>query len=207
MNRKKGLTRPTSVAMELYPADSSDASCQLVRATVHTVLTNNGLSGFLSPLHSPEGDATKYHYHLMIVRPARHGFNMVTWRELANLLGAVNDYVMPLERPHKYARYLIHADDPDKIQYSIDSVITYGDLDYLIFFNTHDAEDDIKTDKNVIIIDILNYISKNEVTLFAQLVDYAIVNKIEWLPVIKTSTNFLTSYMRSIEYSGRTVHY
>lgn len=66
--------------------------------------------------HKPEKDETKEHTHLLIHFP-----NKRYLRAFANEIGVADNYI---EKANliPYLRYLIHFDDEEKIQYSIDQV-------------------------------------------------------------------------------------
>lgn len=92
------------------------------------VLRNQGLQGFISPLHTPDDEAKKPHYHVM-VRFEGHK----SLKNLQEISGSVNGSkrVMPIQCWQGYARYLLHLDQPEKEQFADHSgVVSLGGLDY-----------------------------------------------------------------------------
>lgn len=187
----------------LYSVDEYRCRCSyMVKcADIKQMMIESGLRGFISPLHLPEGDDTQWHFHVMIVRPLRQGFSMKTWRYLAGSMGALNSYVVPLERPHNYALYLVHGRQEDslKTQYTKNSVISIG-LDYESYSSIHDSRYDIATDATNILSDVLSFIRSNHVIFFADLVDYTLEKCPDWLPCIRSNRALISDYLRSEEY-------
>lgn len=89
-----------------------------------------GVRFYLSPLHcndvKEDGTPKKAHWHILI---KFHGLK--SQLQVSQLLEpfticlpiVVNDEI-------QYARYLIHADNPEKAQYNKDEVLSNGDYDY-----------------------------------------------------------------------------
>lgn len=89
----------------------------------------------VSPLHSPDEDEEKAHFHCIYF----HG-NTVSLKAVRNILSSTlcdiiiddvdtlgsfvqlvhNDYYIPLHHPRNYQRYLIHLDQPEKQQFNFD---------------------------------------------------------------------------------------
>lgn len=190
--------KPSSVAFLVY-VDKSDIDGSQTRESIKNYMYKLGLTGFISPVHH---ESENYHIHILILRPSRCGFTMATWREIADIFNAVNNHVEIINHPHNYAAYLTHSRPEDicKEQFDLDDIIVIGDLNYRQYIKVKDAFEKIQTDDNEIIKDILLYINSYGVTLFSDLVDFAIDRSPNWLPVIISKTNFLKQYMRSIEY-------
>lgn len=69
----------------------------------------------ISPLHEPEGEELKPHYHVMYC----HG-NTVSLAAAKSMQPSgifANDHIEPCMHPRAYQRYLIHLDNPDKQQF------------------------------------------------------------------------------------------
>ena len=188
--------KPSVCAFLLYP-DLSDIGGIQLYANIKYVMELNGLSGFASPVHH---DSERYHVHVMVIRPSRCGFTMSTWREIADCLNAVNSHVEVILSPHKYARYLLHLDNPEKEQFDLKSIKVFGNLDYLSYIKIQDAFEKVKSDDTEIVKDILLYINTYSVTNFTDLVDFALDRSINWIPTITNRHSFFIHYMRSLEY-------
>lgn len=197
-------TIPTSLSPNLLSVEEYHIrrSYETLSHDIYTSLVNSGLKGFISPLHVPEGDDVQYHFHVMLVKSPRTGFSFETWRYIASGLGALNGYILALESPHEYARYLIHNGYPDKKQYLSESIIQIG-LDYAVYSAQSDLKSRLDEDTDKIFLDILSFINEHGVDLFGSLVDYSILNSPSWLPVIKSNRALLLDYMRSKEYEYR----
>lgn len=213
MPRKKGELYPDAIAFLVY-VDSykqSWASYQerielfhQLRDKIVRIFQEHCFMGFISPLHEPEEDATKYHFHVMLVFPPRRGLSLSSYREIVNICGGANSHVEILYQPHEYARYLIHNGEKykSKIQYD-KSQVTEINLSYSEYSSIFDYEAGILQDNSSLLINIIKYIDSYGIVLFSDLVNYSIESKIEWLPIIKSNTHFLKEYMRSNEYSLR----
>ena len=69
----------------------------------------------ISPLHSPDDEVSKPHFHVVY----RHG-NPVSLDCAKRLIPEgipANGHLEMLHRPRNYQRYLLHLDDPDKEQF------------------------------------------------------------------------------------------
>lgn len=171
---------------------------------IQIMMRESGLCGFISPLHYPEGEDIQYHFHVMIVRPVRQGFSFKTWRYIAGSLGGLNDYIISLNRPHDYSKYLVHgrAKDKDKIQYCKSDVIAIG-LDYEIYQSITDSRADIECDSNEILKAIISFIRTNHVIFFSDLLNISLESFPDWLTVIKSNRALIIDYMRSQEYASK----
>ena len=72
----------------------------------------------VSPLHEPDGDCSKPHYHVVY----KHG-GPITLDGAKRVIPAgiaANGYIEPTHSPRGYQRYLVHLDDPDKQQWDGD---------------------------------------------------------------------------------------
>ena len=188
--------KPSSVAFLVY-VDESDIGGIQTFEQIKRVFEVNGLMGFVSPVHH---ESEKYHIHILMLRPSRCGFTMSTWKDIAYLLGAANNHVEYIACPHKYARYLLHLDNPEKEQFDIESIHTFGDLVYKDYIKIQDAFDKIKSDDTEIIKDIILYIQTYYITSYKELVDFCLDRSPNWLPTVVSKHNFLLAYMRSMEY-------
>lgn len=224
MGRKKGVLYPDSIAFivivskdthidnsiqsKLNPSLYSVDEYRLLRSyetlsnDIYKSMLESGLKGFISPLHYPEGDDVQYHFHVMIIRPARSGFSIDSWRYIASGLGALNGYVIALDAPHEYSRYLIHNGYSEKKQYLSENVLEVG-LSYSVYSKQSDYKSILDEDTNKIFLDIIAFINIHSIDLFSSLVDYAVLEKPSWFPVIKSNRALILDYMRSKEYEYR----
>lgn len=108
--------------------------------------------------HTPESDEKKIHFHVRL-----HFENGKRVSTLSNQLGVPEQFVQPVKSVRRMDRYLIHKDDDDKIQYSIDQVIISDCFKrkYLKSFDDLKDENQI-IDDIYIFIDNLKFLNFNE---------------------------------------------
>ena len=157
-SNSKGATRGTgrtrNYATVVYPESAPENWQQLV--------TDAKIPMFISPLHdrdlNPTGEPKKPHYHVMVM------YDNVKTKEQAEMFfksfGGVGCEVINSIRG--YARYLTHADNPEKAQYSIEDVISLGGADYMHAIGT-------QADKAKSIREMVAWIEENDVICFADL--------------------------------------
>lgn len=118
---KEQKERYRNICMVLYPDEdpTHKASLDFIRthyqyaAIVHDKDTNE------------DGTPKKRHFHVMC------RFGNARWVDsIAKELGITANYIEKCGSLEKYGRYLVHADDPDKAQYTLDQV--EGDLRPLV---------------------------------------------------------------------------
>ena len=68
--------------------------------------------------HFPESNEKKEHFHVILKFE-----NAKTKESLAKQLGIPDNYIDPIKNFRTICRYLIHKDDEDKYQYSLDQVV------------------------------------------------------------------------------------
>lgn len=88
-----------------------------------------------------DSDDCEPHYHFLLC--------LVRSRRLSDVLNSINKegssnvLVESCSSPSAIVRYFVHADDPDKYQYSVDSIVSDTDLSY---FDTLSREKPVKDD-------------------------------------------------------------
>lgn len=116
----------------------------------------------LSPLHDKDVDGDgvikKAHYHLVLYFDSLKSAAQA--QVIFDAIGGVG--CQSVQSPVSYARYLIHADDPDKYQYAAEDVVAYG-LDYL------QCSLDEKSQKYLGISDVITYVIENNIESFSKL--------------------------------------
>lgn len=116
----------------------------------------------LSPLHDKDVDGDgvikKAHYHLVLYFDSLKSSSQA--QVIFDAIGGVG--CQSVQSPVSYARYLIHADDPDKYQYSAEDVVAYG-LDYM------QCSLDEKSQKYLGISDVIAYVIENNIQSFSRL--------------------------------------
>lgn len=145
---------------------------------------------FISPLHdkdiNPTGEPKKPHYHVMVM------YDGPKTKEQAEAffktIGGVG--CEPINSVRGYARYLKHLDNPEKHQYT-DDVECYGGADYIQAIGT--AADKLKG-----IREMITWIQENDIICFAELCDYASINRSDWFDILVNSGSyFIKEYIKS----------
>ena len=88
------------------------------------------IPSFISPLHDCDknlnDEPKKPHYHVMIMFEGKKSFEQV--QEIFDQIGGVGCELVNSVRG--YSRYLCHLDNPEKYQYNVEDVVSFGGADY-----------------------------------------------------------------------------
>lgn len=146
-----------------------------------------------SPLHSfdkdPNSDDKKAHYHIALKFDTMKSFDQV--RLITQKLNApIPKRVMSMKG---LVRYFCHLDNPDKHQYPLEEIRTFGG------FDVDDIMKPTATEQYQIVMDILDYIEDKNICEIQQLVIAARRDdKEDWVRTLMyTSERFVNSYLRS----------
>lgn len=179
--KRKGRTR--NFATVVYPESAPDGWQQALRDT--------HVQAFISPLHdrdvNPDGTPKKPHYHVLVM------FDMVKSQEQAReffaKIGGVG--LEELNTLRGYARYLIHADNPEKAQYNASDVQELNGADYAEICA-------LPSDKYRCIREMTAWCHDNGVTMFCDLFDYARDNRDDWYRALCDNSAFVVMcYLKS----------
>lgn len=167
------------------------------------IINQENVPAIISPLHDPdkdketdnegaEGEVTrKPHYHVMLCysgAQSREAVMEVTAKINATLPFRVKDKV-------KYARYLLHLDQPKKEQFKKGTMPTvFGNLDYLaIISSTKDSRDNTR--------EIMGFVDRHDIQYFDVMAMYAAKNNESWFETItEKRTLFLKEFIKSRAY-------
>lgn len=169
----------------------------------------NILKGFcvplcLSPLHDSDvyednteshsrGEKKKPHYHGIFCFDSKTTFSRV--KEMLDLLNAPIPVVC--KSLNASIRYLIHFDNPEKAQYSKDSIqVFYG-------MNVQRAFALQRDDYPIILDKLFNVISTNEIREYSLLLDTVREINPSWLPVAIKYAFALDRYLTSKRWSQK----
>lgn len=177
----KGRTR--NFAAVVYP-DSAPEFWQ-------GLLAEQAIPAFISPLHdrdiNPTGEPKKSHYHVMLMFEGVKSLEQA--QEVFSIINGVG--CTKINSVRGYSRYLVHADNPEKAQYSVNDVISLCGADYL-------AATALQSDKYVAINQMIEFIEDNDIFSFRRLVLYSMENRIDWFRVLTdSSTLFIKEYLKS----------
>ena len=167
-----GTGRTRNYACVIYP----DSAPEDWKSTI----SESKVSLFISPLHdkdiNPDNTPKKAHYHVIAM------FDSVKTKEQAEAFfksfGGVGCEVINSVRG--YSRYLCHLDNPEKAQYSVDDVVSFGGADYMHAIGT-------QADKAKSIREMIAFIEQNDVICFADLLTYASINRSDWFDTLINS--------------------
>lgn len=152
----------------------------------------------LSPLHDRDicdetGELKKPHYHLLL-----HYTSLKSQRQIKEdlePLGAVG-----AERVRElgaYAKYLIHANDPDKAQYDIQDLRVFNGFDISKYF------EEAKIGIDAGFAELVKIALEQGYTEYCSLVTYCLECDAELLPSCRKSAYALTSFLRSRAFQSR----
>lgn len=163
-------------------------------------LQKTGLQCAISPLHdkdtNPDGEPKKPHYHVILVYGSPTTYNNV--KALTNgQLGQTAP--QPLEQVRGYYRYLTHADNPEKAQYSA------GDIQLINGFDIRDYVEMTKSEVMRYKRELLVFVRDNDIMEYADLLDILInggESTADLLEVASNHTLMLTKYIASRRYKA-----
>lgn len=174
--------RSKNFATIIYPESAPENFVDLIKEAK--------VSFLLSPLHDKDiavdGNLKKPHYHLILIFDSLKSVDQV--REVIAPFGGtgceiVNSLV-------NYARYLCHFDDPDKAQYLLDDVISYG-FDYSALIES-------KSDKYETMARIVDFCIETKCTSYARLLIYARYKDFSMFRALCDNSYAIREFLRSI---------
>lgn len=145
----------------------------------------------VSPLHDQDIDPCeqpkKPHYHVLLMFDGVK--TQVQAKEVFNLVDCVGCEKVASLRG--YARYLCHLDNPEKAQYDINAVKSFGSVDYVGIIS-------LPTDKYDAIADMMDWVDREHCISFAKLLRYARNNNEVWFrSLCDNSTMVMREYIKS----------
>lgn len=178
-------------AMVLYPESAPEDWRDQLRKT--------GLQCAVSPLHdkdtNADGEPKKSHYHVILCYSGPTSFSVV--ERLTKQLG--QPIPQPLEQVRGYYRYLTHADNPEKAQYSAAEIETINGFDIRDFVEMTKSE--VTRYKR----ELLAFIRDNDLMEYADLLDVLLdggETTADLFEVASNHTLFLTKYIASRRYKA-----
>lgn len=179
-------------AFVLYP-DSAPADWR-------EQLQKTGLQCEISPLHdrdtNADGSPKKPHYHVILVYQGPTSYNVV--KALTN--GKLGQTIpQPLEQVRGYHRYLTHADNPEKAQYSASEIETING------FDLRDYVEMTKSEVNRYKRELLSFVRDNDIREYSDLLDVLLDGgeaTADLFEVACNNTLMLTKYIASRRYKA-----
>lgn len=160
----------------------------------------------VSPLHdrdlNADGEPKKPHHHILL----DFGQNKKSWEQVEDMISSLGSgaVLAPIifEKgcpackswvitKRSAVRYFVHADNPEKAQYSPSDCICYGGFDFWANYNA-------STNRYEVIRSILQFCRDNGIESFADLLDYCIEYNEAWYMCLCDSGVYLIKeYMKS----------
>lgn len=153
----------------------------------------------VSPLHdkdiNPDGSLKKAHYHVLFAFEGKK--SKAQFQELSKSFGGVGTEIVQSIRG--YSRYLCHLDNPEKHQYSVYEIKSFGGADY-------DAYVSLPSDTARELKMMQHYCKKFKIRSFSQFADICAEKFPDWhYLIVNKCTNFLKAYFssKSFDYNAR----
>lgn len=158
-------------------------------------LSERGLAAVRSPLHDRDtnagtGERKKPHYHVMLLWDGPTTRNNA--EEYRELIGGVG--LLRAASVRGSARYFVHADNPEKAQYSPADVACIGGID----FETLTSSD---SDDFLMLADIFAFIDAHAIVSYRAFIRWAMANRPDWAKLILTKhRSNVMEYQRSLKW-------
>lgn len=187
-NQKKvktyGIGRTRNFATVVYPESASGDWMEK--------LADLKIKAFVSPLHdkdkNPDGEPKKAHYHVILMFDSVKSVEQV--KEITDEIGGVG--VEKINSLRGYARYLIHADNPEKAQYEKTDIKQFGGADY-------EGICLLASDKYAAIREMIQYCTTNEIISYADLLRYAAEQNENWFRCLcDNGTVVMKEFLKSL---------
>lgn len=177
------LRRTRNWACIVYPESAPDNWIE--------ILKESKVSFLVSPLHNMDvtmdGEVKKEHYHVLLL------FDGVkTDKQASEVFATVNGVgCEAVSTLRGYARYLCHLDNPEKVQYDVNEVVSYGTVDYVGIIG-------LPTDKYNSIAEMMDFCDRNNIISYAGLIRYARDNNEVWFRILCDSgTMVMKEFIKS----------
>lgn len=154
------------------------------------IISESKIPVIISPLHdkdlNPTGEPKKPHHHVVAAYEGKKSPEQA--RQFFESFGGVG--LEPVQSLRGYARYLCHLDNPEKAQYSVEDVKSFG-IDYVGTIG-------LPTDKYKAIGEMIDWVEANDIESFAELMVFARSQKYDWFRVLcDSSTLVMKEYIKS----------
>ncbi len=157
------------------------------------ILDNMHVQWIESPLHdkdtNPDGTIKKAHWHVILAFGSKKSYKQV--KEIADNLHAPTP--QKVHNMKGQVRYLVHLDNPEKYQYSIDEVKAHGGIDIDRYFKATSGQ------RYEMIREMIDFVNVHNILEMKDLIDYASKNRFDdWFPLLcDNSLIIMDAYIRS----------
>ena len=150
-----------------------------------------------SPLHdkdvNPDGSLKKPHWHVLLMFES-----IKTVEQVTDVLQGCNGTIpIKCNSAKGLVRYMAHLDNPEKVQYDRQLIISHGGADVAELLRPSSSE------SLVIQGEIIDFIAKYDVTEYVDLVMYAKHNKPEWFEELACRSFNIVQTIKSRRHCGR----
>lgn len=182
MAENKQDKRTRNWAMIVYPESAPE--------DWREILDDLHIPWIASPLHdkdvNPDGTKKKPHWHVILTFENKKSFHQI--KAIADKLNA--PIPQACESLRGYVRYLVHTDNPEKYQYSKADIENHGVADIEKYFqNTASIRTILKA--------LTRHICDEEVTNYADLIEYAMAKGDDWFDVASSHTIYFGALLKS----------
>lgn len=152
-----------------------------------------------SPLHdkdvNADGELKKAHWHVLVM------FDGVkTYEQIFEITERIN-----ASAPQKAAntkglvRYMAHLDNPEKYQYNRSLIIGHAGADVSALLEV------TKKERYILIKEMIQYVSDNDITEMKDLIDYAMVERFDdWFSLLCDNASYVVDrYIKSNRHGGK----
>lgn len=190
--QKKTPSRARTYSAILYPESAP--------ADWRKILQGQFIKAIVSPLHDRDttdtGEIKKPHHHILIDFDSPKTIKQA--REVFESIGATA-HVETVKSKQGYLRYLCHLDETDGAKYDPAEVVCMNGAKYEI------QEERAPVDKFAVSKQIIQFCRDNDITNFADLVEYCADQKEEWLSALCTATlaGMIANYLKAKDWKQR----
>lgn len=184
----KLITRTRNYATVVYP--------ESVNPDWLDILKDHKIPCFVSPIHdkdiNPDNTPKKPHYHVLMMFENVKTVNQA--QSIIDDIGGVGCETVNSIR--SYARYLCHLDNPDKVQYDPETVISICGVDYRSIIG-------LASDKYKAISEMCQFCDQYDINSYYLLAKYAMLHRQDWYRVLcDNGTLFMREYLKSRMWSN-----
>lgn len=146
---------------------------------------------------NPDGTQKKPHYHVMVMCKNAREESVID--NLVKSCGGANGRYQAINSKRSYARYLCHMDNPEKVCYNPEEIISLCGADYLSMALT---KTDKTTNKMNKLREILKFCRENKICYYCNLVDICFESRQDWVPLLVGSYGrVIRNYIQSLDFS------
>lgn len=194
MAEKKKDDRTRNWTFIVYPDSAPENWIEILR--------EEQVPFIISPLHdkdvNADGEIKKAHWHVMVLFKGNKSFNQI--KEITDKLNApvpqkVND-------TKAMARYFLHLDNPEKIQYDKRDLRVYGGIDIEKYLTSVSEQ---KDERYRGIREMCQFVDENGIVEFSDLMSYAMIHREDWFALLCDNSAYVVGlYIKSRRHKMKT---